>query len=288
MNFISPEPLFAQIKETTKSYFDANLVDDTLFPSWLNQALGPFKMGSYALQEAYLKVVDHTACLPEDIHLIQEVRLCHDVVYADYQLPNAFYYQKDCRVTNVNDQCEPCFEIPQLSCDPCDKPYVVTHKIANTILFRYSRHTLLFPSTQNACSKCLCDVPAGGSDTYDIQGDNIIVPFPTGNLYLQYYGIQYDDRGNRMIPDEQYTKNYIEAHFYYKIFEQIFHISSDETFNQAFTKLQYYKQLSEELLVEALSARKLQSKEQIAKSIVRTRHRYDNFKIPTKSTRYGR
>lgn len=288
MTYVSPEALYARVKETLSSYFDSNLVDDLMFPNWLDRALSKFQMGSYPIKEAYLTISNYKGCLPDDINKIKCISLCTDVVYKDYQLPSSFYYQKDCRVTNINDSCEPCFELPDLKenfCDPCERPYVVTNKITNTIYFSYRDVIPLVPATNKAkecCSKDFKSIYHDGN-TFDITDDKITVEFPEGTVYIEYFSTGIDN-GERVIPDNQYVQDYIENYFYYRIFELLFHSATDETFNQSLTKLQYYRQLSEESYIIAVNKLKLPTKEDISRSIINTRHRYDNFKIP----KYGR
>ena len=50
-SFISPEPLYATVKEELKSYFDTGAVDDLMFGTWTDKALRKLGKSSYSIAE---------------------------------------------------------------------------------------------------------------------------------------------------------------------------------------------------------------------------------------------
>ena len=50
-NFVSPEPVYATVKEELKSYFDTGAVDDLLFPTYLDKALKKLGRTTFVISE---------------------------------------------------------------------------------------------------------------------------------------------------------------------------------------------------------------------------------------------
>ena len=48
-NFVSPEPIFAEVKEELRSYFDTGMVDDILFPKYVEDCLKRLGRSSYKI-----------------------------------------------------------------------------------------------------------------------------------------------------------------------------------------------------------------------------------------------
>ena len=57
-NFISPEPIYATVKEELKSYFDTGAVDDLLFPTYLDKCLKKLGRATYVISEQVLFIED--------------------------------------------------------------------------------------------------------------------------------------------------------------------------------------------------------------------------------------
>jgi hypothetical protein len=63
--FVSPESVFATVKEEFKSYFDTGAVDDLLFPTYLDKCLKKLGRATYTITPVILDVCDFEARLPE-------------------------------------------------------------------------------------------------------------------------------------------------------------------------------------------------------------------------------
>ena len=48
-NFISPEPIFAIIKEELKAYYDTGSIDDIMFNTYLNKCLNKLGLATYTI-----------------------------------------------------------------------------------------------------------------------------------------------------------------------------------------------------------------------------------------------
>ena len=85
-NFVSPEPLYATVKEELKSYFDTGAVDDLLFPTYLDKCLKKLGRTTYVISEQVLFIEDFEARLPDNFHAVREAWMCAYQVIHTLQL----------------------------------------------------------------------------------------------------------------------------------------------------------------------------------------------------------
>ena len=267
-NFISPEPIYAIIKEEMRSYFDTGLIDDTMFPIWLSKCLDKLGRSSYQILPAMLKISDYSSELPIDFYAVREAWLCTSID-KDYQLPNATYQEVSSCSTALNNPYDPC----DCSCDMTSPEMIkVVYKTTNKVLYRFKKEFLLTPGDINSCRE-YCNY--GSSEfSFDIQDNKFLVNFCEGDVNLLYYSKQEDCNSNQMIPDNFRVKEFIEAFLKQKAFEQVFNQTTDETFNQSFQKFQYYKQQADSAYVLADVETKKEDIYKKARRTERTLNRY--------------
>lgn len=293
-NFVSPQPLYARIKEEMRSYFDTGAIDDLLFSIWTEDCIKKFRKTLFKISEAALVLKDHQADLPDDFNAVREVWSCYDVTTGPIQGPSSYYYQKDCRVTAIDERCSDCFDGPNnpLLCGgECSIPenYRVTHKVTNEFLFSFKIEHLLKPGNKNAALQCHNQSPNLGSwnqcpDLFDIRDGKIIVSgtswqdsLDKGVVYLLYYSNTYDDSGYQLIPDDYFIQDYIRKYIKWQIFQQLFNQTTDESFNQVQTKMQMAEKDSNLSYITASTETKKPTVYQIQRSIKRSYHQNDKY-----------
>lgn len=277
--FISPQKIFARVKEELKSYFDSGMVDDTMFPLYVDDCLRKIGKSSYPINQAILYLDDYKSSLPEDFHAVREAWMC--VAWSkDYQLPSAVYEQcvKDIatRVDVQDIYCQPCNE--------CELPTIIeaVYKHTSTVLFQYNKQYLLTPgNVYPACPNDLycANYGAASPSSYDIRDGKLASTSRDGTIYLQYYSNQTDDAENQLVPDTLRMMQFIEAYIKQKMFEQIFNQVTDETYNQCRDKWMMYKQMADEAFILADIDEKKQDVYRQIRSINRTRNRFRKFDI---------
>lgn len=72
-DFVSPESIIAEVKEELKSYFDTGIVDDTLFPIYIEDCLKRLGRSSYKIVENVFNIENYTCKLPSDFAGIREI-----------------------------------------------------------------------------------------------------------------------------------------------------------------------------------------------------------------------
>lgn len=270
--FISPVQIYAKVKEELKSYFDTGIVDDLLFPKYTEYCLKKLGRVTYKVAEIPLVIKNFQATLPEDFFAVRELWGCLEVGQS-ISTASAIYTQKTIRVTPHQGSCE--------EFDECiDKNYTVTMKTTGEILLQYKLAALLRPGNHNALMNCSSDcanIFTQGLDTFDIRDNKILTSFSDGVLHLIYYKIELDEDEYQLIPDLVEFTDYLESYLKYKIFENIYNSTTDESFNQVERKYLMYKQEAAEKYISALTAFRRQSIYQVAEGIKKQNNRFSMY-----------
>lgn len=291
-NFVSPEPIYALVKEELKSYFDSGAVDDLLFPVYTNKCLEKLGKGSYVIREEVLFMEDYEARLPDNFYAVKEAWLCADMEGFPYRSPNSFYSQAasvdTIQVSPVivgdracqNSQCDD----PACNGTEC-MPVVIqaVYKTNQEVRRSFRKMYLLKPgniSVRNNCSLDCANFGSSAPDSFDIRDNKFVTNFKTGTVYLVFYATDYDSQDNQLIPDNYRIKEYIEHYIKYKVFENLTHQATNETFNQIHQKMSYYKQLSDEAYIMAETEMKKQTAYQKQQRIKSTLNRLNRYELP--------
>ena len=320
-NFVSPDPVYAIVKEELKSYFDTGMVDDLLFPTWLTKCMQKLSKATIPIQNAALYVEDFETRLPDNFHSAREVWMCTEIPLRSYQDASSFYSQNDgsCTIqiapiivggTPYGDEdnvwpegvegCEGCGD----TCDECEcgsdclevTPGV--WKTTSIIDRMYQQMYLLKPGNISANRNCYDgynknwaaygQTPGSSAiDSFDIRDNKLITNFRQGLVHLIYYGLKFDDCDNQLMPDNYRIKEYLEAFIKYKVFEMVSNQTNDETFNQIQQKLMYYKALSDEAFIMADIEVKKETIEEKARKIKKGKTRLNKYERITPSNNYS-
>ncbi len=280
-NFTSPEPIYALVREELKSYFQTGAVDDLLFPTYVDKCLSKLGRSTYKIEPAILYIDDFKAELPPDFIAIREAWGCTPIYSATIRDPGAVYQQV---TVNID-------EFPARSCniDCTGVPEVitVTYKTQGSQTYTYRKSYLLKPGNVAKDPECRLACANYGSssiDSFDVRGNKFFTNFRCGNVYILYYSQETDENDNQLIPDLPKVKQYIEDYLKYKVFEQLSNIVTDETFNQIQQKLGSYEQKANESFIIAQTELKKETPYDKQRAAIRTRNRFNRFKISNGGT----
>jgi hypothetical protein len=281
--FISPQEIYALVKEELKSYFNTGAVDDLLFPKWTDKCLKKLGRSMYKIKSAIIKIEDFEGKLPPEFYAVREAWTCTRLIQTR-KLPGSLYQQVSTNITpyytsfnsNVDNRCDPC--------DPCLPNEVkVTYKTNNSEEVETVKiMTLLKPgniSVKQNCSVSCLNHYSNSHETFDIRDNKMIVNFRDADVYMLYYSEEYDNDGYQMIPDNTEVQEYIENYIKFKIFEMLSNQITDETFNQIERKKLEYKQAADESKVMADIETKKQTIYQKFKAIKRDMNRLSMYNI---------
>lgn len=313
-NFVSPDPIYATVKEELKSYFDTGAVDDLLFPTYLDKCLRKLGRATYVIAETPLYVDNFEARLPDNFYAVREAWMCTAVNGFPYQTANSFYSQAatqtTIQVSPITTDCaipSPC--CGNVGCDgSCMPEFMQTvYKTNNEVAMSYQRMYLLKPGNISARQQCdvnytenwemygqgvapLNNFTPGSStyDSFDIRDNKFVTNFRNGIVHLIFYAQDYDSLGNQLIPDNYRIREYLEHFIKYKVFEMLVNQTNDETFNQLQQKLVYYKQLSDEAFIMADIEIKKQDVWTKQRRIRQQLNKFNMYELPNRTNRYGR
>ena len=311
-NFISPEPVYATVKEELKSYFDTGAVDDLLFPTYLDKCLRKLGRSSYVIAEETIEIRDFETRLPDNFFAVREAWRCSEIPFTSKD-PSSFYSQavsvstiQVAPLTVGGQQCTSptCFNP---NCEGTCMPDLVqaVYKTTNSITNAYKKEYLLKPGNISARQNCSVDYTdawsftnkhhdeeftpgSSGYDSFDVRDNKFVTNFRSGIVHLIMYATEYDNGGNQMIPDNYRIREFVEAFIKYKMFETLSNQINDETFNQIQQKMLYYKQLHDEAFIMADIEIKKQDSWTKQRRIKNDLNRFNMYGLPNSSDRYGR
>jgi len=295
-NFISPEPVYATVKEEFKSYFDTGAVDDLLFPTYLDKCLRKLGRSSYVISEQLLYIEDFEARLPDNFFAVREAWLCTSIPGYPYQTANSFYSQAasqtTIQVSPVISGGAPCTNLECTTGCPTCMPELIqaVYKTNQQVAVEYHRQYLLKPgniSVRAHCDLQCANFGSSAADSFDIRDNKFVTNFRNGVVHLVFYSTAYDGSGNELIPDNYRIREFVEAFIKYKMIETLTNQTNDETFNQLQTKLAYYKQQADEAFIMADIEVKKQDSWAKQRRIIQDLNRFNRFELPNRSYRYG-
>ena len=295
-NFVSPEPVYATVKEELKSYFDTGAVDDLMFPTYLDKCLRKLGRTTYVISETVLHIEDFESRLPDNFFAVREAWLCADVTGYPYQTANSFYSQAasetTIQVSPIVSGGVACTNVEcTTGCPECMPELIqAVYKTNNSMNRTYQKQYLLKPGNISVRANCTLDCVNLGSsstDSFDIRDNKFVTNFRNGTVLLVFYATEYDNIGNQMIPDNYRIREYVEAFIKYKVFEMLSNQLTDETFQQIQSKLVYYKQLSEEAFIMADIEIKKQTAWEKQRRIKNDLNRFNMYELPNRTNRYG-
>ena len=296
-NFVSPEPIFAIIKEELKSYFNSGAVDDLMFPTYVNKCLRKFGRGSYLITETLLEIEDFETRLPDNFIAVREAWACAEYSLRPYQTPNSFYSQASSistiQISPITVAGQPC-DNPVCQNDQCNgcMPELIqaVYKTNGEIERSFVRTHMLKPGNITAKKNCslgymdsfkdfMYYTNSSGLDSFDIRDNKFVTNFRNGLVLLIFYAEDFDQNNNQLIPDNYQIAEYIEKYIKSKMFETILNQAMDETFNQIERKYLMYKKEAEEAYIEALTEMKKPTTWQIQRMIKKDLKRFDKYEI---------
>lgn len=274
-NFVSPEPLYGEIKEELKSYFQTGVIDDVLFPKYTEDCLKRLGRSSYKIEQNIFQLEDFETTLPDNFEAVRELWLItpHE---QSYRMPNSCYEQATIRLdAERDDRCN-----PGQFCAPTE--IKATFKTTGRVIQRFHCHHLLKPGNVHAKDQCSLDsynIGVEALETFEVRGRKLYTNFPEGTLFMVYYVKEVDENEFQLIPDNIRIQDYLKAELLYRCFKNIYNNISDETLRQVEAKMMMYKMERDEAKVLAESEIKRQTIEQQIRGVKAARRRISRYNI---------
>ncbi len=290
-NFVSPEGVYATIKEELKAYYDTGACDDILFPTYTNKCLNKLGKGSYVITEEILHIENFEARLPDNFYAVREAWMCTAIDGFPVQNPSSFYSQASSittiQVSPIIAGGQPCNNptCNDPNCGGCMPELIqAVYKTNNSLNRTFQRTHLLTPgniSVKKQCDVHCANFGASGPDSFDIRDNKFVTNFRHGAVHLVFYATDYDDCENQLIPDNYRIKEFIELFIKYKMYETLCNQVNDETFNQLQQKKIEAKQLADEAFIMANLEVQKGTINQKIRAIRKQRDSFNKYELPT-------
>lgn len=281
-NFIEPDPIYANIKEELRSYFETNAVDDVMFPVWTSKCLRKLGKSSLPILQGVMSICDFEGRLPPEFDSVREAWLVTNLLPVTYRKPGAFYQSVSTCLNQDYNQSAGLTADP-LPCNDACNPEIVNlvYKTVSSETIQGTLKWLLKPGSVTRANSCARDCSnlsvLDCPDEFEIVGNKFVTNFREGEVYLTYYAEETTEGGYQLIPDNYRIQEFIEAFIKQKLFEQLFNQVTDETYNQIQAKYQLYTQKADEAFLMASIETKKQTIYQKVEAINKVEHRFDEY-----------
>ena len=269
-NFISSETLISQVKQGLRSYFDSGSLNEILIPTYIYDCLRKLGVRAMEYNEDFITIEEFKGKLPNNFLSLKDAYLCNSNYEVNSPITTSLfeYYKK------VN--CSDCLEGCDTECE------VFTHKYESVPSWVITKMTPTLLKVNFSCKKHCSDDCKGifenSDNVINISKKSISTNFNSGTIYLQYWSLPQDEDG-LMVPEIVEVEQYIINYLYFKLFEELYHVVTDESINIIERKLQFYRQTQMQKYEAALNVLKSQTKQQVRDSIINQRKRMVKYTI---------
>jgi hypothetical protein len=227
LQFRSTKELFSRINGFLESFAANNLIDTGDFWDYIIYMYDQLGVGIFKECEALVEVKHHVAKLPCNFKLWYAAYKCHrnaggeGVPSINEQQPWIWYQQAELSTVCADDmnleKTGPHGEVV--------KNKLVIRTFVNGDPFFNEFHGMqplyLGPNVKDYHDPhCMKVVPAGWNEVTIDQDKTMRFRFEHDHVYMQYYGIPFDEDYLPMIPDESSIEKAIEFYIYTQLFEK--------------------------------------------------------------------
>jgi hypothetical protein len=235
------ENVYAEVKNTFKSYDEAGLIDPISLRTWLHREIKRFGNNLMVDTDDVLQVKKGVATLPRDFWSLREVW--------KYELSHYCMEEENPRVLSAANASY----LSNCACD-CSK----TTNVSNTVTYKEQEIKIYYNSPQilriapgfnrRAIHKDCVNLPSRvqkrDNNTVRLNGRTLHTEFSEGFLYVIYKAMPMDDEGNIILPETQHDRLrvYLEYFLKKKLVEEWLMNNDDPNL---INKLQYLRQESD-------------------------------------------
>lgn len=245
------ENIYAEVRETFKSYDEAGLIDPISLRTWLHSRIKKFGNNVMTDTDDIIQVKNGKAFLPKDFWSLREVwkyelsHYCADVeprVLQASEQEHLLSYNCDCTSTG------------------CLKEEVYYKEKEIIIYYNSPQRLRIAPgfdrrAVHKDCINLPTKVQKRAKNTIRLKGNTLTTEFKEGFIYIIYKAMPMDEEGNLIIPETQhdYLREHLEYHLKAKLVEQWLLNNDDPNLGN---KLQFLKQQENDTFELAMSEAK--------------------------------
>ena len=272
INFISSEPLIAEVKQELKSYFESGAISEVLVPTFIDQALRKLKVMVLTPEDAVLHFVNYKSELPCNFALLDRATLYDsDIIFSSGMTSLKGYWYQSYEVLEGCVDCTPKTEYFEQLMIPTP---------GFKITMKNPKWVRVYNGSKALCTEGCPNLNQPSADIIQIYNNKTVSSsFEEGCVYVRYFSRPMDDDGIPTIPEILEVEEYVKSYMKFKFFEMLWHSQIDESAAQVERKFQYYKQDQLNKLQAAFSYLLTKTKQQSADSVVKSRKQFVKFHI---------
>lgn len=218
IQFRSSDILFSRIKDLLSSYSLTGLLDEGNFFDWVKVMLMKLNLPAFNQKEIILEVIDKTADLPEDFHLLWSVWACdkfeHRTSPRDEYQGSIVFTQEDICFDRDNQ----CATLEPVANKVIRRNFYMKDLVESTT-YNNTRLLKLVNQHVNCSSDCL-NLRINSNEEFTMSDKMLKFNFKAGNVVLQYFAFALDENGLPLIPDDVRIEEALEAFITYKVFQK--------------------------------------------------------------------
>jgi hypothetical protein len=272
INFITSEPLIAEVKQELKSYFESGAISEVLIPTFIDQALRKLKVMVLTPEDLVVHFVNYKAELPCDFALLDRASLYDSNIEFNSGITTLKgYWYKSIECTSGCDNCDPKDETFEQLWVPAP---------GFKITMKNPKPVRIYHGSKQLCTEGCENLYSPAPDIVQIHNNRTMsASFEEGCMYVRYFSRPMDEFEIPKVPEVFEVEEYIKAYLKFKFFETLWHSQLDESSVQVERKFQYYKQDQLGKLQAAFSYLLTKSKQQSADSVVKGRNKFIKYHI---------
>lgn len=283
MAFRSSDELFARINKFAESFSSQNMIDETDFYLYIVEILEKLGVSVYRECEALIKIKNFRGKLPCNFKYWYAGYKCHRGEYGFVPSINEqrpWIYYQDNEISQVcPDNAGNCC----IDCQPGNegKTKIIIRTFVNGDSHEDNFHNpsplFLSPNVKSkAAPHCMKQIRTHMNEVTIDDQHWLHTKFEHDHVYLQYYGLPYDDDFLPMIPDVTQIEEAIEYYIYKKLLQKWY---LNDTVPNVIQKLQYFDIEYKNAFANALYYVKLPTFQRTIQSIrtMRSKGKYFNF-----------
>lgn len=221
------DTIIAEIEAELPQYKTAGLIDKASMYRWAKRALKKFGQSICTPQEKVIQVKNGVAHLPEHYHSLIFAVKCSPLGYncSTEDIPvlqNSLIWKERIENTTTWDSCEPC-------CTTESEKIITENTYINDKLISFYYDSSIPLKLGKRMKRSACASSCRNLAVYDCPYEIVIdettlhANFTDGTIYLQFYGIEVDEKGLFWIPETPrgYLEEYIEQYLTMKLYKQL-------------------------------------------------------------------
>lgn len=216
IKFISSETLAEELKNELRSYFDSNLVDDSIFWPVFKECLSKFSNKYNPEKRDVIKITNKIADLPKNFERLCLAMACTaGTVILDDQRSYGTEEVEVCELDLCQSSCDVCT-------DECGNMYRVVQKNHKVELNWTSFDVLSLGRTNpDYCIEGCLNFRSVSPNKIEIKNGKIYTSFDKGYIYLEYLAT-LEEGEEILFPDNETVNKWIKAKLREAVFSYLY------------------------------------------------------------------